>query len=216
MMGNQSMNKFEQYLVELLQGNITYDNNNIEVRKQFSNEPSLPIITLDISPGITTQYMYRGFDTKERLKYYRHANININIWCNTEDERESINNQILELYYKERNNHYMFCTQNTNNICGYDNNTCHTINNNTNYQAVKYRCPDAETYGYESLATKYGLVHDTVLFELPFDMDETDKHPPLLRSIIRASSDYVETVSSMGKPMGDITYDNIQVNLDGE
>lgn len=61
-------------------------------------------------------------------------------------------------------------------------------------------------YEYESLARKYGIVNGTIVIEPPFDLDDVDKHPPLLRSVLVASAEYIECVSSKGNTGLDHSY----------
>ena len=199
------MNMFERYLVELLQGHITYNGSVVEVRKQFSNDPSLPVITLDVSRGVNTEYTYRVLEEQDNLCFYRSTTININLWCNTEEERENINNQILECWYDEKNNHYKYCTKYSEGNCTTLDTACPAITD-TDYRGVKQKCPLPDEYEYESLAHKYGLVNGTIVIEPPFDLDEVDKHPPLLRSVLVARAEYTETVSSKGNTGLDHSY----------
>ena len=191
------MNNFEAYLVELLQGHITYNGNLVEVVKHFSNDPNLPCITLDLSGGVTTDYYYYDYvGVKELLCQHCTSHININLWCNTEQERQSITGKILGCFHKEKAFHYTYCSQ-------YDEGVCLTggnckVGTVTNARTAKNKCPDPDTYNYESLRAKHGIIDNTIRVESPFDMDEYDRHPPLLRSVIRCNAEYESVVSRAG------------------
>ena len=192
------MNCFEEYLVELLQGNIAYNNSTVPVVKGFSNAPSLPVITLDLSGGVTTDYIYHDISQRKEKVYKRcTAHININVWCNTEEERESINNSILQCYYDDMNYHYKYCTRYNEGNCTTTTNACPAVSRGSN---GKYQCPNIDLYNYQSLREKHSIVEDTVRIEAPFDMDELDKHPPLLRSILQCTGDYEELIRNFGTP----------------
>lgn len=198
------MNCLELYLVELLQGNIFYNNSVIEVRRQFNNSPQLPVITLDLSNGVTTNYSYHDVSSASDILYFsRDATININVWCNTETERESISNQILDCYYKEKTNHYKYCGN------YYADDKCRAgghckVKTIINSRSVKDKCPDPDLYHYISLQKKYHIIHDTVTIEPPFDIDEDDKKPPLLHSVLKCTASYFEPVLSSGVSVEDI------------
>ena len=193
------MNCLESYLVELLQGHITYNNSPVEVVRQFSNSPNVPVITLDLSAGVTTENYFRAIDEpKEKLYFIRKATININTWCNTEEERESINAQVMDCYYKSLNHHYRYCSRYDDGLCSTTNRTCEAINSSTG-RGVKKQCPNPDVNKYQCLSDKHELLFGTVVIEPPFFLDEVHEHPPLLRSVFRAESDYIELVSSMGE-----------------
>lgn len=187
-----------------------YDGNVVEVRKQFSNDPTLPLITLDLSGGVSTEYSYRKLEGIEKYCFCRTANININVWCNTEEEREVINNRILELFYLEQTNHYMFCAN-------YDDGNCSTLNHACkvgvvdNERTRKDRCPYPDTYEYEGLSKVYGIIPGTINIELPFDLDINTEHPPVLRSVLRAKATYHECVRSIGEPDAEVGFDDITI-----
>ncbi len=96
------MNQFEEYLVELLQGNLEYDGKDVPLLRTFSEEHDLPIVTLDVLSPTTTRVGREVGDGLDNVMYYRESDININLWCNTEEERESLNEQILTLFYNEQ------------------------------------------------------------------------------------------------------------------
>ena len=207
------MNNFEQYLVKLLQGHITIDGNNVEVRRQFSNSPTLPVITLDTSGGINTKYRYHDTSgSTEKIYYRREAHININIWCNTEQERESITGQVMECFHKEHNNHYQYCTQYTDGQCA-SGGQCKAVSTHTS-RTVKDKCPSPDEYGYSSISEYYGIVEGELIVEPPFTMDEPDRHPPLLRSVLRASCLYEECVRDYGESVEQFIIDDVTMPVD--
>ena len=205
------MNCFEAYLVELLQGHLTINDQPVEVVKRFSNAPQLPVITLDMSGGVTTDYVYHDTDDAvETLYYHRTANINLNVWCNTDIEKESLTEQILSAYYDEKTNHYRYCAN-------YDNGTCNSINQECralvvdDWRTAKNKCPDPDEYEYMSLAGKHHICERTVVIEPPFDMDEFDRQPPLLRSIFRCRAEYEEPVVQHGITIDDIDISGVDI-----
>jgi hypothetical protein len=204
------MNNFEQYLVALLQGHITNDGNVVEVRRQFTNAPHLPVITLDTTGGINTEYRYHDTSgSTEKVYYRRQAHININVWCNTEEERENITGQVMECFHKEHNNHYLYCTRYNNGQCT-SGGQCKAVTTHTG-RTVKGKCPDPEQYGYKSISKRYGIVDGELILEPPFTMDEPDRHPPLLRSVISASCVYEECVRDYGESVEQAIIDDIEI-----
>lgn len=208
-----NLNCFEQYLVELLQGHITINNKPVEVVKHFSNAPQLPVITLDLSGGVTTDYVYHDTDSAmETVYYHRIANINLNVWCNTDVEKEQITEQILDCYYKEKTYHYEYCSKYVDGMCTTLGASCRAEATET-YRTIKNKCPDPEVYEYQSLAEKHHICKGTIHIEPPFDMDEFTRQPPLLRSIFRCRAEYEEPVFRKGTVIEDIDISGVDIQL---
>ena len=192
------MTPFEEYLVKLLQGRILLSGEVVEVRRQFNPQGHLPCITLDLGIEDTTDYYYHSFKEKERVYFRRSSEIQINTWCNKEEDRESINTQIMSCFYDAIEHDYTYCTQYTNGRCKTQGKACSCVSPTTG-RAHKRKCPDPDLYKYESLQTRYGLLVGTTMLSPPRYMDEEGEHPPLLRSVFTATTDYVELVRELGK-----------------
>jgi len=183
------MNKLENYLVDLLQGNVNYDGRVVEVVKQFSQHPERPVITLDLSGGVVTQRIYTNPSLAEKY-IERRANININVWCDTEQQRASITQQIQDLFHLEQNYHYRYCTKYTDGSCATTGTECAAET------AYTHKCPKPETNKYEPLHRHHNIIIGTLNIEPPFDLDELAEHPPLLRSVMRCECQYADTIQT--------------------
>ena len=204
------MNPFEAYLVELLQGNIEYDGSTVPVVKNFNQHPDRPVVTLDLSGGVNTNRV-QPYPPDAQRHYRRKAVINVNVWCDTESQRESITGQVLSLFHAEQGYHYKFCTQ-------YDKDTgnCSTTHSvcpasNMTGKTRKNKCPLPDHYEYQSLHDKYGLLYGTVNIEPAFDLDEYSDHPPLLRSIMKAEAEYDEVIAEVVNRVRGVSQDDIQL-----
>lgn len=192
------MTPFEEYLVKLLQGRILIGGEVVEVRRQFNPQGHLPCITLDLGIEDTTDYYYHSFKEQERVYFRRSSEIQINTWCNNEEDRESINTQIMSCFYDAIEHDYTYCTRYTNGRCKTQGKACPCVSPTTG-RAHKRKCPNPDLYQYESLQTRYGLLVGTTMLSPPRYMDEEGEHPPLLRSVFTATTDYVELVRELGK-----------------
>ena len=125
------MNLFENFFVELLQGEIIYDNQSVEVRRTFLPSAVLPCITLEI---VSTNVIntFRSYDTREREYARCECNINIHTWCNTEEQRESINEQVTQCLILADNHHYKYCSNynKENKVCSTVSRVCEATTNN--------------------------------------------------------------------------------------
>lgn len=178
------MNCFEAYIVEVLQGRITYNKQPVEVRRQFTIEQNLPCITLNTT-NTETEYHYHEQDEDNKYWIRYTTTININLWCNTEDERESITEDILDCFHKELTFHHEFCSKYNNGNCGEDGICDYSYDN---------MCSDPDEYEYMSLREKYYIIDGTVMVNPPFPLNEYDRHPALLRNVFQARCTYEEPV----------------------
>lgn len=200
------MNALEQYIVTILQGYLTWNSQPVQVVKQFSQHPERPVVTLDIQ-SVTTQHVYLNPGVAERY-YERKANININLWCDTEEQRESLTGKILDCFYKEQGYHYRYCQNLRNGRCTTTSTSCPAVN--THHK----RCTDPERLGYSSLRHRCGLITGTVMVDPPFELDELTEHPPLLRSVFRCEGQYSDTVGDLA-PIETVTSQTSET-ADGE
>lgn len=203
------MNVFESFLVELLQGRIHVAGEVVEVRRTFLPSAVLPCITLGVV-GDTTDYTYRTYENKETQFAYRSSEITINTWCNTEEQRELINEQVMECFVTALNHDYTYCTNYDDGCCTPLRQQCKALTV-TNSRTVKRQCPDPDLYEYESLFTKHGLVDGKCIIEPPFYSDEPNEKPPILHSIFRCRTDYIEQLWKMGEKNRGRTYDDITI-----
>ena len=60
------MNKFEHYIVDLLQHHITFDDKEVQVRRQFNDIAQLPCITLSIA-DVSTEKVYAELGATEDM-----------------------------------------------------------------------------------------------------------------------------------------------------
>lgn len=196
------MNPFEEFLVGLLQGHISYDGRRVEVRREFMPTAYIPCITLEIVSD-QNEYYRRTYMTGHECLCFKHVcNINVHVWCNTESERESINEQVLDCYYRSLNHDYLYCSNYDDGQCSILNSSCAGIG------AYKRKCPHPTGYKYQCLSDKHELCFGTINIESPFHMDEHDRNPPVLHSVFRAYTDYLETVAVMGDSTQSYTFDS--------
>lgn len=195
------INPFEAYLVELLQGNIIVDGNVVEVRKRRPEVPVMPCITLDVQ-DISTDGVYRAVLEDETLVYERSTTIQLDVWSYEETSRQSINKQIMECWYNEQNQHYMYCTNYKDDVCSTLQARCEAVS------TITKRCPHTRDYNYEPLLLKHNILHGGVNIEPPFDLDELGEKTPILHSVFRCNGAYREYVALPSIPIRRIQSDD--------
>lgn len=177
------MNELEWYIIDLLQGYLSYDDKPVQVVKNFNQNPRRPVVTLDIQ-SVTNQKIYNDPSLAEKHFVYR-GDININLWCDNESQRQSLVEQILDCFYREQTYHYLYCPQYENGNCRTLSGVCPAVGR------VNGNCPNPDKNGFSSLQYRHNIVMGSLMVEHPFELDEVSEHPPLLRSIFRCTADYV-------------------------
>lgn len=213
------MNKLEQYIVGLLQHHLIYDEMPVQVRRQFLPVHDLPCVTLDVG-RVDTEQVHRctgGTNIFNEIQgnvdsivYERSCEININLWCNTEDERETISDQIMECFNKEEAGHYTYCSN-------YDDGTCNTTGESClaeqggTARARKNLCPSPMGMGYESLRSSCNIISGSLNVGSPVMLDEYGEHPPLLRNMFRVVAGYYDVYDVGGDLLDDVGIGEIRI-----
>ncbi len=196
------INQLECYLVELLQGHIT----GCPVVKDFSNAPELPVITLDVGAGVYTDQVERLISGVETVVYHRQATININLWTNSEEQRQELTSEIMTAFYKESNHNYIYCSNYNDGACSTsDSGDCEALTV-LNSATVKYKCPYPDKYNYTPLQEKWGIMWGSLNVEPPFELDEINEKPPLLRNVFKCEATYLEEVRVGGHVVDDLIF----------
>lgn len=198
------VNPFEAYLVDLLQNNIIVNDKKVPVLKRRPQLPTIPSITLDVQ-DVSTDGVYRALQETMQLIYERSTSIQIDVWSYDEQERLSINKQIMNCWYKEQNQHYMYCSQYNDGNCSTTDSTCAARNTRSK------QCPRTSTLGYEPLLFKHKLLKGSVNINPPFDLDEYDEERPILHSVFRCEGGYRDYVTVQGEPIEEIEHGDISI-----
>ena len=210
------MNKLEEYIVGLLQGKLEYNDKSVQVRRQFNNiDDDLPVVTLDIT-SVDTEQVHRvpslsNFvevgDNIDSVVYERTAEMSINLWCNTEEEREAISSQIEYCFKREQSGHYTYCTQYNDGNCETTQSICSATLEET-ARAMKNLCPYPCENKYQSLSSHCNIIQGSLDLESPVMLDEYDKHPPLLRNMFRVHASYYDVYNAGGELLREVRFNN--------
>ena len=129
--------------------------------------------------------------SQQMIREERSISLNLNIWCNSQDEREEIINQISTIFKKIQSDHYSFCKQYHNGNCSFLDSECRALTVQ-NGRTAKHQCPDPMGYHYENIFTTYDIIRPSFDVEPAYDLDDSTVNPQVLRSIIRVSFSYYD------------------------
>lgn len=196
-------------LIYMLQGRVILeDNTDVRIIKREYPIDKTPCITIDdsteiIQRNITNkdykldtshpQYDETNPDKKisqQVIREEKKATLDLNIWCDSEDDRDEITDKILALLYQVQSDYYQFCKQ-------YDNGNCTTLDetckvNDFTGRGVKHQCPHPTQYNYQNVFSAYDIIRSSFNVEPPYTLDELDTQPAILRSIIRVEFSYYD------------------------
>ena len=209
------MRKPIQAIIYILRGNITLDGNTVPVIKRNYPLDKTPCINIDDSASTVTvnKIIYNktiGDVKKECFRLHRRTVLNIHLWCDTEQQREDLSNQIITLFNKAYLDNYMFCTQydkETHNCNKLGTECPSRLDSKHLYKSSKDKCPQPLEYGYENIFTKYDLIKSRWDLQVPFSNDNTNTKPPTLHNVFRLNAEYYDYVE-----IGGITSNNLHYN----
>ncbi len=128
--------------------------------------------------------------SQQVIREERNITLDLNIWCDDEDQRDEITEKISEIFYQIQSDHYTFCQQYDNGNCTYLNTPCKV--DNTTARGIKNQCPKPQEYHYKNLFNAYDIIRASFDVAPAFILDDLTTTPPVLRSIIRVSFSYYE------------------------
>lgn len=205
------MNKIKRAFLQILQGKIVYDDKIVPVVIKdhwYDTTPSITIVGLvketeNYREHITVKRPLKEthglYDSENPNKKYPHLaermkysyEIEINVWCNDERQRDCIVKQVKYFLFLARNSHYTYCSK-------YDSETheCKTIGEECKarigrgYANQMGLCPSPKEYHCCNIFNSYNIIKNSLQISDDYEKDELEHKPPLKRSIIKISLDY--------------------------
>lgn len=203
-----------QAILYILRNNVTDDGKTIPVIKRNYPLDKTPCINIDDSASVVTvgKRIYNRKTpngNKEYLRTHRRTILNIHLWCDSEQQREDLSNQITDLFNKAYLDNHFFCTQYSkqDGVCKTLNRECPSRTNEKHlYKSIKNKCPQPIEYGYENIFTHYDLIKAQWDLQTPFSADNTNTKPPTLHNIFRLNCEYYDYVEIGGIESNNIYY----------
>ena len=199
-----------QAIIRILQGKVILrDGTDVRVVKREYPIDKTPCITIDNSSG--TAVIQKNITNKEYIipsnhpqydsqnpskkisqqviREERNITLELNVWCDNEDQREEICDKIRELFYKVQADHYTYCANYNSGNCTYLKTTCKV---DTSPRGIKGQCPKPREYHYKNIFTIFDIIRATFDVAPSYILDDLTTTPPTLRSIITVSFSYYD------------------------
>ena len=212
-----------QALIKILQGRVILDDStDVRIIKRGYPKDKTPCLTIDnssgtalinkhiidmdmIMPSSHPQYdaenPYKSI-SQQVIREERSINLDLNIWCDDEIQRDEITNKITKIFNQVQSDYYTFCQQYVNGMCKYLNEECKV--DNTTIRGVKGQCPKPTEYNYQNIFKQYDIIRPSFDVTPPHISDDFSTNPPVLRSIMRISFSYYDYYNIGGAVIGNL------------
>lgn len=198
------MHVLEKAFIDLLRNNITIvSNNKIYTGNRYRPEDITPCVQITLAAENLLRRSYEEFNNKQYIKQEYSAEVWINIYANSEEERQTLINQIHTRIYQALANHYTTCTHYNDTICSITNETCEALTSQ-GYRANKNQCPNLENY--QSFFEHNNILKRTFKLLSVTDLDELNLSETVLRTIFKVEMNYTTYYEIGGRP-----FNNFQI-----
>lgn len=202
------MHKLEKAFIDLLRGHLTVQDNKIYTGNRYRPSDITPCVNVSLADESIIKQKYVEIDNVQYISKRYSADIWINIWCNSEEERQTLITEINNRILKAEANHYSACANfnPVNSKCNATMNECEALNT-LNGRTNKKQCPNLQIY--QSFFKHNNIVKRTFSINSVTDLDELDTSETILRTIFKTQMEYYTFYRIGGK-----TYDSINIRED--
>ena len=205
------MMKMEHFILDVLQGRLSVDGESVRLIQSPPQYNNIPCLTIDNSAGARTLNSNKyNIPVNERMQEAivteYETDIRVDIWALTEDQRQSLINQVQSCFMKALSDHYEYCTSYNDGTCTPREEDClvDLPEYATDKRAVKKQCPCPQELPYQNLWSKHHIDMTTFTINPAYDLDELNETEPVLRSRFDISFNYKDCYIIGGKTSQDI------------
>ena len=190
----------EETFIDLLRGNLCVSNDKIYTGNRLKVEDESPCVQINLADENSIRRTYVEINCKQYIKKEYSAELWINIWCNSEEQRKTLINQIENRINQALANHYTTCPYYTEgNNCSKTNETCEALTSQ-GYRANKKQCPKI-LERYHSFFKYNNISKKTFKVLSRTNLDDLTLSEILLRTIFRLGMNYYKYYEIGGRPL---------------
>lgn len=202
------MHVIEKAFIDLLRNNITLTNDKIYTGNRYRPEDITPCVNISLVAENLVKQRYIEVNTIQYIKKTYDAELWINIYANSEEERQNLIEKIHNRILQAESNHYTTCNNFLfeTNKCSKLNETCAALtvhNGRTN----KKQCPNIEIY--TPFFKQHNIIKRTFNLNSITNLDDYNLTETVLRTIFKITMNYNSFYKIGGK-----TYNNIKISED--
>ena len=123
------MHFLEKEFIDLLRNHLYISNDKIYAGNRLRVEDITPCVNLLLADETFIRRKYVEINNQQYIQQYYNAELWINIWCNTEEERQQLISEITLRINQALANHYTTCHNFIHNqtLCSKTNETCEAL-----------------------------------------------------------------------------------------
>ena len=197
------MHVLEKAFIDLLRDNLTVSNDKIYTGNRYKAKDMTPCVTIMLADEQSIRRRYIEIDCKQYIQKKYSAELWINIWCNSEEERQTLIEEIDNRIDQTLANHYTTCSYYNNGDCSISDETCEALTSQSN-RAFKKQCPDLTKY--KSFFNKNHISKRTFKVRSRTNLDELTLSESLLRTIFKLEMNYFTFYEIGGRPFNDLNF----------
>lgn len=198
------MHVLEKAFIDLLRNYLPVGNDKIFAGSRFIPKDLTPCVTIQLADESFQRRHYVEIDNIQYSRKLYNASVWINVWCNTEEERQDLIDAIYLRLNQMEEHHYTTCANfnYTTQKCNKSMNVCETLDSQGG-RANKGQCPNI--VNYTSFFENNNIPKRTFHINSVTDLDELDSSEPILRTIFRLEMQYYRFHSIGGRVFNSIS-----------
>lgn len=198
------MHILEKAFIDLLRGQLDVSDDKIYTGNRYRAKDLTPCVNIILADEQYIRRRYIEIDCKQYIQKEYSAELWINIWCNTEEERQTLINQIDTRLNQTLANHYTTCSHYIDENCSITDEPCEALTSQCN-RAFKNQCPNLENY--QSFFNKNHIPKRTFKVLSVTDLDELEPSQSVLRTIFKLEMNYITYFEIGGRPFEDFNFE---------
>lgn len=183
------MHVLEKAFIELLRNNLHISNDKIYTGNRYRPKDITPCVSVQVADESFIRRQYVEIDNVQHIRKLYSADVWINIWCNSEEERTSLIEAIQLRINQLEANHYSTCMNYTydEDVCSKIDDVCEALTSNSG-RANKGQCPNL--LNFTSFFEKYNIPQRSFNLNSMTDLDELNESETVLRTIFKLNMQY--------------------------
>lgn len=202
------MHILEEAFITLLYNHLPIHNKYIFAGSRYIPSDHTPCVSVQVADESSIRKQYVEINHVQHLRRLYSADVWVNVWCSTEEERTSLINAIRLRFNQLEASHYTTCSNFnfSDNCCSKLETECEALTLDTG-RTNKGQCPNLSNF--TSFFETFNIPQRTFNVNSTTDLDELSESETVLRTIFKLNMQYYAFY-----PIGGRVFDSITFNED--
>ena len=199
------MHVLEEAFITLLRNHLPIHNKYIFTGSRYIPNDRTPCVSIQVADETFIRKNYVEINHVQHLRRLYSADVWVNIWCSTEEERTALINAIELRFNQLLASHYTTCSNFNfdDDTCSKLDDECEVLTSDTG-RANKRQCPNLENF--TSFFETYNIPQRTFYVNSMTDLDERGESETVLRTIFKLNMQYYKFYPIGGRLFDSITF----------